>query len=154
MLSSIANIVYELPHELSNDLRLRFLGNKETLWKFKFGWRHSLVPSLLSRCLTLEIAVKKHAKLHIKLFFASPVLLDFYILFQIFCQDWRLIWVSVNTLTYCFGFCKTEVPDSVSRDLWCHPNCHISCCNHWNSEKKSSLIHLHFLFTMKVKDVF
>ena len=29
MLASIANLVYELPHELPNDLRVRILGNKE-----------------------------------------------------------------------------------------------------------------------------
>ena len=29
MASSIANLVYKLPHELLNDLRLRILGNKE-----------------------------------------------------------------------------------------------------------------------------
>ena len=26
---SVANLVYELPHELPNDLRLRILGNKD-----------------------------------------------------------------------------------------------------------------------------
>ena len=31
--SSISNLVYELPHELPNDLRLRILGNKEILGK-------------------------------------------------------------------------------------------------------------------------
>ena len=30
-MSSIANLVYELPHELPNDLRLWILGNKEIL---------------------------------------------------------------------------------------------------------------------------
>ena len=29
MASSIANLVYKLPHEIPNDLRLRILGNKE-----------------------------------------------------------------------------------------------------------------------------
>ena len=33
MISSIANLVYELPHELPNDLKLRMLGNKEILGK-------------------------------------------------------------------------------------------------------------------------
>ena len=33
MISSIANLVYELPHELPNDLRLRILRNKEILGK-------------------------------------------------------------------------------------------------------------------------
>ena len=33
MISSIANLIYELPHEMPNDLRLRVLGNKEILGK-------------------------------------------------------------------------------------------------------------------------
>ena len=33
MISSIANLVNELPHELPDDLRLRILGNKEMLGK-------------------------------------------------------------------------------------------------------------------------
>ena len=33
MISSIANLVHELPHELPKDLRLRILGNKEILEK-------------------------------------------------------------------------------------------------------------------------
>ena len=33
MISSIANLVYELPHKLPNDLRLRILGNQEILGK-------------------------------------------------------------------------------------------------------------------------
>ena len=33
MISSIANLVNELPHELPDDLRLRILGNKEMLEK-------------------------------------------------------------------------------------------------------------------------
>ena len=31
--SGIANLIYELPHELPNDLRLTILGNKEILRK-------------------------------------------------------------------------------------------------------------------------
>ena len=33
MVSSIANWVYELPHELANNLRLRILGNNKILGK-------------------------------------------------------------------------------------------------------------------------
>ena len=33
MISSIANLVHELSHELPNDLRLSILGNKEILRK-------------------------------------------------------------------------------------------------------------------------
>ena len=35
MISSIANLVYDLPHELPNDLRLRILGNKDIIGKSK-----------------------------------------------------------------------------------------------------------------------
>ena len=42
------------------------------------------MSSLLSRNYTLAVAVKKHAKVDIKLFLACPVLLDFSILFRIF----------------------------------------------------------------------
>ena len=34
VISSIANLVYELPHKFPNDWRLRTLGNKEILGKF------------------------------------------------------------------------------------------------------------------------
>ena len=34
---------------LPNDFNLRILGNKNVFEKFKIGWRHMLVPSLLSR---------------------------------------------------------------------------------------------------------
>ena len=30
----------------------------------------------------------------------------------------------------CFGFCKINVPDPASRDLWSHQPWHISWCNH------------------------
>ena len=42
------------------------------------------MPSLLFTNSTLTLAVKKHAKVDIKLFLSCPVLLDFSILFQIF----------------------------------------------------------------------
>ena len=85
-ISSIAKLVYELPPELPNDLRLRILGNQKYQKNLKFGWRQSLVPSLSSRNSTLSIANKNHAKMDIKLFFSCPILLDFCILFQIFCK--------------------------------------------------------------------
>ena len=84
-ISSIANLVYELPHELPNEGRLRILENQEILEKSQVWVGKSLVPRLSSRNLTLVIAVKNHAKMDIKLTFSCPVLLDFSILFQIFC---------------------------------------------------------------------
>ena len=71
MLSSMGNSAQELPHDLLNNLNLV---SKE-IWKdqknLKFGWTHSLVPSLPSRNQTLAIAVKKHAKRDTKLFSLS-----------------------------------------------------------------------------------
>ena len=72
-----------LPHELPNDLRLQEIRKYQK--NLKFEWSHSLVPSLLSRTSALPIAVKKHAKTDTKLFSSCPVLLDYSILFQIFC---------------------------------------------------------------------
>ena len=89
LMSSIANFVYELLHELPNTLRLRILENQEILKKY-LGWTQSLVPSLLSRTQTLPIAVKKHAKADIKLFFSYPILLNYSILFQIFCPGLQI----------------------------------------------------------------
>ena len=55
------------------------------LENLRFGWRHSVVPGLPFRNETLAIAVKKHAKVDIKPFLSCLVLLDFSVLFQIFC---------------------------------------------------------------------
>ena len=41
MLSSIANLVYKLPHDMTNDVRLRVLDNKEILEKSKI-WVETL----------------------------------------------------------------------------------------------------------------
>ena len=71
----------KLPHYLSNKLRLNDVRLKNNL---KFGWKHNLVSSLHSGNQTLAIAVKKHAKVDAKLFFSCPILLDFFILFQMF----------------------------------------------------------------------
>ena len=49
LLSSIANMVYELPHKLPNDLRLRILGNKEILGKSQIWVETYLVPSFPSK---------------------------------------------------------------------------------------------------------
>ena len=40
---------------------------------------------------------------------------------------WCLCWVF---------FCKTQLPNSASKDLWCHQHCHISCSNHWKIRGK------------------
>ena len=83
--SSIANLVYELPHELVNDLRLRILENQEILEKSQIRVETYTSAQSPLQNLTLAIVVKTHAKVDIKLFLSCPILLDFSILFQIFC---------------------------------------------------------------------
>ena len=66
-------------------------------------------------------------------------------LFLVWCIWSWLIWVSVKILMTFFGFCKTQVPDLASRDLWWQQHGHISCCNSWKIREKSSLIQFHVL---------
>ena len=61
----MGTLVYELPHELSNNLRLGILGNKEILGRSQIWVERN--PSLPPRNQTLAMAVKKHAKVGIKL---------------------------------------------------------------------------------------
>ena len=41
--------MYELPHELTNGVILKILGNEEILRKLKIEWKHTLVPILYSK---------------------------------------------------------------------------------------------------------
>ena len=80
---SIANLVYELP----NDERL--LGSQE-IRKYqknlKPGWRQGLVPSLSSRTFRT-------------LLISCPILLDFCILFEIYCPGLQLL-IDVNRFSF------------------------------------------------------
>ena len=69
-------------------LKSQILGNKEIIGKFQIQvetWLHGPCPGSTLEIKLLAIAVKKHAKVAIKLFFTCPVLLDHYPLIQIFC---------------------------------------------------------------------
>ena len=66
LISSIKNLVHELPNKFPNDLRPRILGNQEISEKCQiYEETQRLVPSLPSRNQTLTIVVKKHTKLDI-----------------------------------------------------------------------------------------
>ena len=78
LISSIANLVYELPHKLSNDLR-RIRKTQKNL-----NSTHSLIPSLPLRKQPFAIT-KEIRKTDTKLFFSCLVLLYISILFKIFC---------------------------------------------------------------------
>ena len=40
---------------------------------------------------------------------------------------------------FCFGFCRIQVTDPASRDLWCEQHWHVSCCNPWKIKGKKFL---------------
>ena len=84
MISSRANLVYELPHELLSDLRLTILGNQEILGKSEI-WVECSAQSPLHKFTFGRRSKKKNAKKDIELVLSGPFLLDFSFLFQIFC---------------------------------------------------------------------
>ena len=60
---------------------------------------------------------------------AQPILSCVYLMVYLIMVDMSFSW---NTDVFVFVFfCKTQVLDPTSRDLWCYQHCHISCCNHW-----------------------
>ena len=72
LISSITNILFELPHEQSNNLApLRKLENQKNL---KFGWRLTLAPGLPSKNKTLAIQYGKVRKKDLNLCFVRIVL--------------------------------------------------------------------------------
>ena len=60
--------IYELPHELSKDLRLRILGNSEYQENLKTSFNYSLVPSLTPKMKILSILAKNCGKIEIEIF--------------------------------------------------------------------------------------
>ena len=95
LVSSTKNIVYKLPHELSNDL-MKTLGNQKYQEELKFRWSHSLMPSFGSRNKTLIKKIKIYEKADIKVFLFCPILLDFFLtFFQIFCPGLQLLVILV-----------------------------------------------------------
>ena len=104
MIFSIANSVYELPHWLPNDLRLRILENKKILEKCEI-WVETQ-PSAQSSLQKYNVAivVQKQAKIDIKLFLSSLILLGFSVFFpNIF---FRIVWGKKD-----FGL-KSSLPSS------------------------------------------
>ena len=79
------NIVYELPRELSNDVRLRILRNYKILGKCQ-DWVEIEPSALLcSRYKNFVMAVKNYAETVIKFFCSCHNLYDFFTLVDIFC---------------------------------------------------------------------
>ena len=78
-------LVYKLPHELPNNLRLGSLQIKIYWESLKYGYRNSLVSTALSinRCFVQE--VKNYENTDIKAFGLVP--LGFFLLFQIYFAE-------------------------------------------------------------------
>ena len=85
LLSSITNLVHELPHDLPNDLRLRILGNQEILEKCQMWVQTQLNAQFSFQKLNVDDSCQKHAKLDILFLKSCPILLCLFTLCQIFC---------------------------------------------------------------------
>ena len=85
VIPSIANLVQELPHELPNDLRVRISGNIEILGKPQVWVETQRSAQTPFQKLNFGVTAKKHTEVDIQLFLSFPDLLDFSILFQMFC---------------------------------------------------------------------
>ena len=82
-----------LQKHLSNDFRLRILGNMKVFEKTKIGWRQMLVASQLCRNKFLVIVVKIYTEADFKVSWYCPILLDFFTYFQIFLFTSRMVGV-------------------------------------------------------------
>ena len=76
--------MFELIIKLSNDFTFRNIRNYEIRKNSKLGGDVEEL-SLPSRNKNLTTLVKNNAKTYVKVFWFFPVLLDFCVLFQIFC---------------------------------------------------------------------
>ena len=131
MVSSIANLVCDVPHKLPNDLRLRIftprhfrrwrdpahtrkkrlriLGNKEILVKSQI-WVETFKSPFQK--LNFGNSRPKTRKSRIKLFLTCLVLLDFSILFQILCPGLKV--QRDHLLVHCFTLHKCATKWSFS----------------------------------------
>ena len=81
MISSIGNLVYELPHEFPNDLKFRILGNNEILGKSEIWIDTSPSAKSPSQKLNFGNSSQKTRKSRYQNFLLPFSLLDFSILF-------------------------------------------------------------------------
>ena len=84
-MSCIKNIVYELSHEFSNNLRIRIFRNQEMLREGQNWVEIEPITSLPSRTKNFVITVKIYVEVVIKIFCSCPwfFLLDLNILSKI-----------------------------------------------------------------------
>ena len=88
LISSIINLVYELPHQLLNDLRLESLGNQELIENFQIWVETYRSAQSPFQKVTFGNINQKVRKSSIKVFQSYPVLLDF--LFEIYCPGLQI----------------------------------------------------------------
>ena len=93
MISNTKNIVYDLPHKLPQDLKLKILGNQETLQKYqknvKIGWRQSLVPRKSSRNKSICNSSQKLRKIRYQ---------SFLLLFQLLTILYSIVGIFENSV--------------------------------------------------------
>lgn len=88
LISSIINLVYELPHQLLNDLRLESLGNQELIENFQIWVETYRSAQSPFQKVTFGNINQKARKSSIKVFQSYPILLDF--LFEIYCPGLQI----------------------------------------------------------------
>ena len=88
LISSIINLVYELPHQLLNDLRLESLGNQELIENFQIWVETYRSAQSPFQKVTFGNINQKVRKSSIKVFQSYPILLDF--LFEIYCPGLQI----------------------------------------------------------------
>ena len=85
LISSITNFVYELPHELLSDLRLKILGNYETIQKSQNLVRTQPSVQSLFQKSSFGNNSKNLDKTDIKVFLSRPIFVDSFTFCHIFC---------------------------------------------------------------------
>ena len=84
LISSIMNLAYELPHNSSNELRLRIIRNYKKLQKSQVWVEREPSFQPPFQKLNFDYSSKKHAKIDVKFLLLYPILPDFFIFFQMF----------------------------------------------------------------------
>ena len=103
VISSIENLVYKLPHKFPNNLRLRTLGNKETLGKFQIWvetWPSAQPPF---QKLNFGNSIQKNMQKLISNFIVLSNFTRFLYLLQIFCPrlpDLTKLWSQLGPVCF------------------------------------------------------
>ena len=129
MISSLANLVYKLPPELQNDLRLRILGNKKILGKYQIWVEKQPSNQSLLKKLNFGSNSQKTCKSRYQTFlvlssftgflYFVPNILPRIVIFEIFCQFFdQKVMVMIKKKKITFQILFYQVSDTMSSSLY------------------------------------